>query len=228
MCTEKGTIKKTSLEAYSRPRQNGINAITINEGDRLLEVKLTDGNNHIVIAVESGRAIHFHETQVRAMGRTAAGVRGIYIDHSTGDKVIGMVCIEREDADLLVVSQKGFGKRSKVSEYRITKRGGKGVKTLNITDKTGHLVAIKEVLDTDNLMIINKSGITIRMEVKNLRVMGRATQGVKLIRLNEKNEISSVEAIHRIDDSEEESEDNTEANSEEVDKKDEETGQNED
>ncbi|MCF6342133.1 MAG: DNA gyrase subunit A [Bacteroidales bacterium] len=199
MCTEKGTIKKTTLEAYSRPRQNGINAITINEGDRLLEVKLTNGNNHIIIAVESGRAIHFHETQARAMGRTAAGVRGIYLDKNADDKVVGMVCIEREDADLLVVSQKGYGKRSKVSEYRITKRGGKGVKTLNITDKTGHLVAIKEVLDTDDLMIINKSGITIRMEVENLRVMGRATQGVKLIRLNENDEISSVEAIHKLD-----------------------------
>ena len=174
-------------------------SITINEGDRLLEVKLTNGNNHIVIAVKSGRAIHFDESQVRAMGRTAAGVRGIYLDHKTDDRVIGMVCIERDDADLLVVSQRGYGKRSKVSEYRITNRGGKGVKTLNTTDKTGHLVAIKEVLDSDDLMIINKSGITIRMEVKDLRVMGRATQGVKLIRLNDTDEISSVEAIHRIE-----------------------------
>jgi DNA gyrase subunit A len=223
MCTEKGTIKKTSLEAYSRPRQNGINAITINEGDRLLEVKLTNGNNHIVIAVESGRAIHFHESQVRSMGRVAAGVRGIYIDQKTDDKVIGMVCIEREDADLLVVSQKGYGKRSKVSEYRITKRGGKGVKTMNVTEKTGHLVAIKEVLDTDNLMIINKSGITIRMEVSNLRVMGRATQGVKLIRLNENDEISSVEAIHKLEGTEE----NDLPVDENTDKKDEQTEQNE-
>lgn len=199
MCTKKGTIKKTSLEAYSRPRQNGINAITINEGDKLLEVKLTNGNNHIIIAVDSGRAIHFHESQVRSMGRVAAGVRGIFINPKSDEKVIGMVCIEREDADLLVVSQKGYGKRSKVSEYRITKRGGKGVKTLNVTEKTGHLVAIKEVLDSDNLMIINKSGITIRMEVENLRVMGRATQGVKLIRLNENDEISSVAAIHKIE-----------------------------
>ena len=221
MCTEKGTIKKTSLEAYSRPRQNGINAITIHEGDRLLEVKLTNGNNHIVIAVESGRAIHFHESLVRSMGRTAAGVKGIYLDKTTKDKVIGMVCIEREDADLLVVSQKGYGKRSKVSEYRITNRGGKGVKTLNITEKTGLLVAIKEVLDSDNLMIINKSGITIRMEVSNLRVMGRATQGVKLIRLNDNDEISSVEAIHKL----EEAEENTISESEDTDKKDEETSQ---
>ena len=221
MCTEKGTIKKTSLEAYSRPRQNGINAITIHEGDRLLEVKLTNGNNHIVIAVESGRAIHFHESLVRSMGRTAAGVKGIYLDKNTDDKVIGMVCIEREDADLLVVSQKGYGKRSKISEYRITNRGGKGVKTLNITEKTGLLVAIKEVLDTDNLMIINKSGITIRMEVSNLRVMGRATQGVKLIRLNDNDEISSVEAIHKL----EEAEENIISESEDTDKKDEETSQ---
>ena len=223
MCTKKGTIKKTSLEAYSRPRQNGINAITINEGDKLLEVKLTNGNNHIIIAVESGRAIHFHESQVRAMGRTAAGVRGIYLDSKTDDKVIGMVCIEREDADLLVVSQKGNGKRSKVSEYRITKRGGKGVKTLNVTEKTGHLVAIKEVTDSDDLMIINKSGITIRMEVKNLRVMGRATQGVKLIRLNENDEISSVEAIHKL----EEIEDDVISDDENTGEKDEQTEQNE-
>jgi DNA gyrase subunit A len=203
MCTDKGIIKKTSLEAYSRPRQNGINAITIKEGDQLLEVKLTNGNNHIVIAVESGRAIHFHESKVRSMGRTAAGVKGIYLDNKRDDKVIGMVCIDREDADLLVVSQKGFGKRSKVSEYRITNRGGKGVKTLNVTEKTGHLVAIKEVTDSDDLMIINKSGITIRMEIKNLRVMGRATQGVKLIRLNENDEISFVEAIQKFDEPEE-------------------------
>jgi DNA gyrase subunit A len=199
MCTRKGTIKKTSLEAYSRPRQNGINAITINEGDQLLEAKLTNGDNHIVIAVESGRAIHFHESQVRPMGRTAAGVRGIWLDDKTDDKVIGMVCIDREEANLLVVSQKGYGKRSNVSEYRITKRGGKGVRTLNITDKTGYLVAIKEVIDTDDLMIINRSGITIRTAVSNLRVMGRATQGVKLIRLNEHDEISSVEVIHNLE-----------------------------
>jgi DNA gyrase subunit A len=200
MCTKKGTIKKTSLEAYSRPRQNGINAITINEGDKLLEAKLTNGNNHIVIAVQSGRAIHFHESHVRPMGRTAAGVKGIYLDKSSDDKVIGMVCIEREDANLLVVSQKGFGKRSKVGEYRITNRGGKGVRTMNVTEKTGLLVAIKEVIDADGLMIINRSGITIRMAVSDLRVMGRATQGVKLIRLNESDEISSVEVVHNLED----------------------------
>jgi DNA gyrase subunit A len=203
MCTQKGTIKKTSLEAYSRPRQNGINAITINEGDKLLEAKLTNGNNHIVIGVESGRAIHFHESQVRPMGRTAAGVRGIWIDGNTDDKVVGMVCIEREEANLLVVSQKGFGKRSYVSEYRITNRGGKGVRTINITEKTGYLVAIKEVVDSDDLMIINRSGITIRLSVKKLRIMGRATQGVKLIRLNETDEISSVEVIRNLEETEE-------------------------
>jgi DNA gyrase subunit A len=201
MCTRNGTIKKTSLEAYSRPRQNGINAITINEGDRLLDVQLTNGNNHIVMAVESGRAIHFHESQVRAMGRVAAGVRGISLAHEE-DKVVGMVCVDREEADLLVVSQKGFGKRSSLADYRITNRGGKGVKTINITEKTGHLVAIKEVTDEDDLMIINKSGITIRMEVKDLRVMGRATQGVKLIRLNESDEISSVEVIEVLEETE--------------------------
>jgi DNA gyrase subunit A len=226
MCTDKGIIKKTSLEAYSRPRQNGINAITIREGDRLLEVKLTNGNNHIVIAVQSGRAIHFHESKVRSMGRTAAGVKGIYLDDKGNDKVIGMVCIDREDADLLVVSQKGFGKRSKVSEYRITNRGGKGVKTLNVTEKTGHLVAIKEVTDSDDLMIINKSGITIRMEVKNLRVMGRATQGVKLIRLNENDEISSVEAIQKLDVPEED--EDISAEDENTETKDEQSEQTED
>ena len=197
MCTANGTIKKTSLEAYSRPRQNGINAITINDGDKLLETRLTNGDNHIVIALNSGRAIHFHESDVRPMGRTAAGVRGIKIEKEN-ERVIGMVCVSREDANLLVVSEKGYGKRSSIGEYRITKRGGKGVKTLNITEKTGNLVAIKEVVDSDDLMIINKSGITIRLEVSNLRVMGRATQGVRLIRLNDNDEISSVEKIEKI------------------------------
>ena len=183
------------------------------------KLKLTNGNNHIVIAVKSGRAIHFHETQVRPMGRTAAGVRGIWLDDKEDDKVVGMVCIEREEANLLVVSQKGFGKRSNVSEYRITNRGGKGVRTMNITEKTGSLVAIKEVIDTDELMIINKSGITIRMAVSDMRVMGRATQGVKLIRLNENDEISSVEVIHMLEDSEmeeKESEDNSGKNENEA------------
>ncbi|MEM7107643.1 MAG: DNA gyrase subunit A [Bacteroidota bacterium] len=198
MCTENGTIKKTALEAYSRPRQNGINAITVKDGDRLLEVKLTNGTNHIVIAKRQGKAIHFNESDVRPMGRMASGVRGVTLE-GTDDKVVGMVCISRDDANLLVVSEKGYGKRSLIDDYRITKRGGKGVKTINVTDKTGKLVAIKEVIDSDDLMIINKSGITIRMAVEALRVMGRATQGVKLIRLNDNDEISSVEKIEKIE-----------------------------
>jgi DNA gyrase subunit A len=198
LCTEKGVIKKTSLEAYSRPRQGGINAITIHEGDRLINASLTNGQNHIVIAKSEGKAVHFNELQVRPMGRTAAGVRGVTLD-SENDKVIGMVCISREDANLLVVSEKGYGKRSEMADYRITNRGGKGVKTLNITEKTGKLVAIKEVVDDDELMIINRSGITIRIEVKELRVMGRATQGVRLIKLNEDDRISSVEKIQKIE-----------------------------
>ena len=198
MCTKNGTIKKTTLEAYSRPRQNGINAITIHEGDELLNVNLTNGSNHIVIAKKSGKAIHFNENDVRPMGRTAAGVRAVRLE-GEHDEVIGMVCVARDDANLLVVSEKGFGKRSDMSAYRITKRGGKGVKAMNVTEKTGALVAIKEVVDTDDLMIINKSGITIRMAVENLRVMGRATQGVKLIKLSETDEISSVEKIERIE-----------------------------
>jgi DNA gyrase subunit A len=198
LCTEKGTIKKTSLEAYSRPRQGGITAITINEGDRLLNASLTNGNNHIVIAKSEGKAVHFHESDVRPMGRTAAGVRGVTLDSET-DKVIGMVCITRPDANLLVVSEHGYGKRSAMDDYRITKRGGMGVKTLNITDKTGKLVAIKQVGDDDDLMIINRSGITIRISVAELRVMGRATQGVRLIKLNDDDRISSVEKIQKIE-----------------------------
>ncbi len=198
MCTENGIIKKTTLESYSRPRQNGINAITVKDGDRLLNVSLTNGTNHIVIAKTSGKAIHFNESDVRPMGRTASGVRGVRLE-GENDKVIGMVCISREDSNLLVVSEKGYGKRSDIDDYRITKRGGKGVKTINVTEKTGKLVAIKEVIDSDDLMIINKSGITIRLAVENLRVMGRATQGVKLIRLNENDEISSVEKIEAIE-----------------------------
>jgi DNA gyrase subunit A len=198
LCTEKGIIKKTSLEAYSRPRQGGINAITIHEGDRLLNASLTNGHNHIVIAKSEGKAVHFNESQVRPMGRTAAGVRGVTLD-SEGDKVIGMVCITRDDANLLVVSENGYGKRSSMDDYRITNRGGKGVKTINITDKTGKLVAIREVGDDDELMIINRSGITIRIEVKELRIMGRATQGVRLIKLNDDDRISSVEKIQKIE-----------------------------
>ena len=198
MCTSRGTVKKTTLEAYSRPRQNGINAITIHEGDKLLDVNLTDGDNDIVIAKNSGTAIHFHESDVRSMGRTAAGVRGIHLKED--QFVVGMVCIKKDaTSNLLVVSEKGYGKRSDLSDYRITKRGGKGVKTINVTEKTGALVAIKDVVDGDDLMIINKSGIAIRLPVDQLRVMGRATQGVKLIRLNEDDEISAVEKIEYVD-----------------------------
>ena len=199
MCTEGGTIKKTKLEAYSRPRVNGIYAITIKENDRLLDVKLTNGNNHIIIAKKSGKAINFHENNVRPMGRTASGVRGVRLENDE-DKVIGMICVAREESDLLVVSQNGFGKRSSIKDYRITKRGGKGVMTLKTTEKTGYLVSIKEVKTNDELMIINKSGIAIRTKItdKNIRVMGRATQGVKLIRLSEGDEISSVAKIETI------------------------------
>jgi DNA gyrase subunit A len=202
MCTEKGTIKKTTLEAYSRPRKNGINAITINEGDRLLSVSMTSGSDHIVIANNNGRAIHFNERDVRPMGRNAAGVRGISL--AGDEKVVGMVCVPSENPpQLLVVSEKGYGKRSALEDYRITKRGGKGVKTIQITAKTGKLVAIQDVQDGDELMIINKSGIAIRMEVESLRVMGRATQGVRLIRLNEEDEISAVERISPIENGDE-------------------------
>ena len=198
MCTEQGTIKKTSLASYARPRVNGIHAIRINEGDRLLEVKLTDGNSHIIIALKSGRAIRFHEKDVRPMGRVAAGVRGVTLADKD-DRVVGLVSTHQAQDDLLVVSERGFGKRSAVEDYRITKRGGKGVKTLQITEKTGALVAIKAVTDTDELMIINQSGITIRIAVATLRVMGRATQGVRLIRLEKGDIISSVAKIETSD-----------------------------
>jgi DNA gyrase subunit A len=197
LCTENGIIKKTSLEAYSRPRQGGINAITIHEGDRLLNASLTNGSNHIIIAKSEGKAVHFNEADVRPMGRMAAGVRGVTLEGDT-DKVIGMVCITRDDANLLVVSEHGYGKRSSIDDYRITRRGGLGVKTLNITEKTGKIVAIKEVVDDDELMIINRSGITIRIAVSELRIMGRATQGVRLIKLNDDDRISSVEKIQQI------------------------------
>ncbi len=197
MCTIKGTIKKTTLEAYSRPRTNGINAITIHEGDRLLDVKLTNGSNEMIMALRSGRAIRFNESHVRPMGRTAAGVRGVRLN-GENDCVVGMVCLSNPETNLLVVSEKGYGKRSDIEDYRVTNRGGKGVKTLNITEKTGNLVAILDVQDSDELMIINKTGITIRMAVASLRVMGRATQGVRLIRLSETDEISSVAKIEQL------------------------------
>lgn len=194
LCTEQGIIKKTSLEAYSRPRQNGINAIGIREGDTLIEASLTNGKNEVLIALRSGRAIRFPEEKVRPMGRNASGVRGVTLA-GADDKVVGMVCIEDKQDQILVVSEKGFGKRSDIEDYRITNRGGKGVKTINITDKTGKLVAALSVKDGDELMIINVSGIAIRMSVSDLRVVGRATQGVKLINLSGKDSIASVAKI---------------------------------
>jgi DNA gyrase subunit A len=195
MCTEDGTVKKTLLEAYSRPRQGGIIAINIAEGDNLLDVALTNGNNNIVIAARNGKVVRFHESGTRPMGRTATGVRGINLEE--GDRVIGMVCVSREDTQLLVVSDKGYGKRSDVEDYRITSRGAKGVKTLNITEKTGALVTIKEVTDEDDLMIITKKGVAIRIKISDLRVMGRNTQGVKLIRMSDSDDIASVTRIIR-------------------------------
>lgn len=194
MCTKKGTIKKTSLEAYSRPRANGINAITINEGDQLLQACLTSGESDILMALRSGRAIRFNESTVRPMGRTAAGVRGITLAHDN-DEVIGMISVDDPNDTVLVVSENGYGKRTDLEDYRITNRGGKGVKTLNITDKTGDLISINNVNDSDDLMIINKSNIVIRIAVSQLRVMGRATQGVRLITLKENDSISSVAKV---------------------------------
>ena len=193
-CTKNGVIKKTLLEQYSRPRQNGVNAITIREDDRVIEVRMTNGNNEIVIANRNGRAIRFHESAVREMGRTATGVRGITLDEDGQDEVIGMICIKDPEAEtIMVVSENGYGKRSDIEDYRKTNRGGKGVKTLNITEKTGNLVAIKSVTDENDLMIINKSGITIRLKVADVRIMGRATQGVRLIDLEKRNDqIGSV------------------------------------
>ena len=196
LCTSKGIIKKTALEAYSRPRQNGIIAINIREGDNLLEARLTNGQAEILLAKRSGKAIRFNESRVRPMGRNAAGVKGVTLSEDPKDSVVGMVCLEDLDHDILVVSEKGFGKRSDVEGYRITNRGGKGVKTINITNKTGQLIAIKEVTDADDLMIINKSGIAIRMRVTDMRVMGRATQGVRVINLKEGDSIASVTKVH--------------------------------
>ena len=193
-CTKKGVIKKTLLEQYSRPRQNGVNAITIREDDSVIEVRMTNGNNEIIIANRNGRAIRFHEAAVRVMGRTATGVRGITLDNDGQDEVVGMICIkDLETESVMVVSEQGYGKRSEIEDYRKTNRGGKGVKTMNITEKTGKLVTIKSVTDENDLMIINKSGITIRLKVADVRIMGRATQGVRLINLEKRNdEIASV------------------------------------
>jgi DNA gyrase subunit A len=198
MATKKGQVKKTSLEQYSRPRANGINAITIREGDELLEAKLTNGNSHVVIAVKSGKAIRFEESKTRPMGRGASGVRGITLANES-DEVVGMVAVNDMDANILVVSENGYGKRSSLEDYRVTNRGGKGVKTISITDKTGKLVSIKTVNDLDDLMIINKSGIAIRMKVAALRVMGRATQGVRLINLKGDDTIAAVAKVMKDD-----------------------------
>lgn len=204
MCSKNGIIKKTTLKAYSRPRSNGINAITVKDGDQLLEAKLTTGNSHILMALKSGKCIHFPEEKVRPMGRNAAGVRGIRLGGEK-DEVIGMICINNpEEESVLVVSENGYGKRSSIDDYRITNRGGKGVKTLNITDKTGSLIAIKSVTDEDDLMVINESGITIRMGVASLRVMGRATQGVRLINLKGGDVIASVAKVSKEEESDEE------------------------
>jgi DNA gyrase subunit A len=204
-CTKRGVIKKTTLEMYSRPRVNGINAINISEGDQLLEAKLTTGTSEVLLAVRSGRAIRFPEEKVRPMGRSATGVRGITLDNEV-DEVVGMVCVDNRDATILVVSETGYGKRSELDEYRITNRGGKGVRTLNVTEKTGKLVGILDVTDEDDLMIINQRGVTIRMSVVDLRVMGRATQGVRLIKLKDGESIASITRVKRDEDETEENE----------------------
>ena len=201
MCTKEGVIKKTSLEAYSRPRQNGVNAITIREGDQLIDAALTSGHAEVMIAAREGKAIRFPESTVRAIGRTGAGVRGISIEE--GDEVVGMVCVEPDNKkDILVLSEHGYGKRTDLDDYRITNRGGKGVKTIQITEKTGKLVSIQAVTDENDLMVINRSGITIRTAVTDIRLAGRATQGVKVINLRNGDTIASVVAVPK---SEEES-----------------------
>ncbi len=218
MCTKNGTIKKTSLEQYSRPRTNGINAITIKEGDQLLEAKLTNGTAEVLLAKKSGKAIRFNESGVRPMGRTASGVRGVRLENDQ-DEVIGMVCVnENEDNDtsIMVVSDKGYGKRTDIDDYRITGRGGKGVKTLSITDKTGNLISIKDVTDENDLMIITRNGIAIRMRMEDVRVMGRATQGVRLIKIRENDNIASVAKVPKVEEEGEEGEENQEVNSDDT------------
>ena len=211
-CTKKGIVKKTQLEAYSRPRIKGINAINVDEDDQLLEVALTNGNMEVMMATTSGQAVRFHEDHIRSMGRTARGVIGIRLAEDQEDEVVGMICVAGEDDTVLVVSEKGYGKRSLVDEYRLTNRGAKGVRTMSITDKTGKLIAIKNVTDQDDLMIINRSGITIRMGMDDIRTMGRATQGVRLIRLGDEDEIASVAKVTK-----EEEEEIEEIRGEEVD-----------
>jgi len=195
MCTKNGIIKKTTLEAYSRPRQNGINAITVRDGDTLLEVLLTNGTNEIMLASKAGKVVRFNESAVRPMGRNASGVRGINLGDEKNNEVIGMIAMPDKESNVMVVSEKGYGKRSDIEEYRVTNRGGKGVKTINITEKTGDLIAIKDVTDKNDLMIINRSGIIIRLSVADLRVIGRATQGVRLINLKETDAIAAVTKV---------------------------------
>jgi DNA gyrase subunit A len=199
LCTKKGIIKKTSLEAYSRPRQNGVNAITIREDDQLLEARMTNGNHHIMMAVRSGKAVRFEDNSVRPIGRTASGVRGITLGNDQ-DEVIGMVCVENETEDILVVSENGYGKRSKIEDYRLTNRGGKGVKTINVTEKTGPLISIKSVDESNDLMIITQSGLTIRMSISALRIIGRTAQGVRLINLKEGDKIASITIVPAAED----------------------------
>ena len=216
MATKKGQVKKTSLEQYSRPRTNGINAITIKENDELLEAKLTTGNSQVMMALKSGKSIRFEEGKTRPMGRNASGVRGITLQNEQ-DEVVGMIAVNSEESNVLVVSENGYGKRSSLDDYRVTNRGGKGVKTINVTDKTGGLVAIKEVTDEDDLMIINKSGIAIRMQVESLRVMGRATQGVKLINLKGNDSIAAVAKVAHEEEVDEELSDDQIENGTEID-----------
>ena len=194
LCTKKGIIKKTSLEAYSRPRQNGVNAITIREDDKLFEARMTNGNHHIMMAVRSGKAVRFEDSSVRPIGRTASGVRGITLGHEQ-DEVVGMVCVENENEDILVVSENGYGKRSKIGDYRLTHRGGKGVKTINVTEKTGQVISIKSVDESNDLMIITQIGLTIRMSISSLRIIGRTAQGVRLINLKEGDQIASITIV---------------------------------
>jgi len=205
LCTKKGIIKKTSLEAYSRPRQNGVNAITIREDDQLFEARMTNGNHHIMMAVRSGKAVRFEDSSVRPIGRTASGVRGITLGHDQ-DEVVGMVCVENENEDILVVSENGYGKRSKIGDYRLTNRGGKGVKTINVTEKTGQVISIKSVDDTNDLMIITQIGLTIRMSISALRILGRTAQGVRLINLKEGDQIASITIVPTSEDPDEVSE----------------------
>ena len=199
MATKQGVVKKTVLEQYSRPRQSGINAITVREGDELLEAKLTTGSSQVILGLKSGKAIRFEESKTRPMGRSASGVRGVTLADEN-DEVIGMVAVNNLEENILVVSEKGYGKRSELEDYRITNRGGKGVKTLTITEKTGNLVAIKSVTDADDLMIINRSGVAIRISVEDLRVMGRTAQGVKVINLRADDEIAAVAKVVKEED----------------------------